>query len=85
VLPLQALQHITELNDRGGHKGRKWHLRHLQELWLAGKCPFKKGDLVLEPSTIMQIWAYANAAIGVEASSRLDDQDGSSSKAGADC
>ena len=32
-------------------------------VWLAGKCPFKQGDLVLEPETIMQIWAYANFAI----------------------
>jgi hypothetical protein len=63
ALPPDTLQHITELKDRGGHKGRKWHLEHLQEPWLAGKCPFKKGDLVLDPETIMQMWAYSRVAI----------------------
>ena len=27
------------------------------------KCPFKKGDLVLDPETIMQMWAYSRVAI----------------------
>jgi hypothetical protein len=30
---------------------------------VVGKCPFKNGDLVLEPETIMQIWAYTDFAI----------------------
>jgi hypothetical protein len=63
ALPLQTMQHIAELNSRGGYKGRKWRLDHLQQSWLAGKCPFKKGDLVLDAETIMQMWAYTDFAV----------------------
>jgi hypothetical protein len=63
ALPVQTMQHIAELNRGGGYSGRKlWHLDHLREPWLAGKCPFKKGDAVLEPETIMQMWVYLDFA-----------------------
>jgi len=63
ALPLQTMQHIAELNSRGGYKGRKlWRLHHLQEPWLAGKFLFKKSDAVLEPETIMQMWVYLDFA-----------------------
>jgi hypothetical protein len=55
ALPVQTMQHIAELDSRGGYKGRKlWRLHHLQEPWLAGKFLFEKSDAVLEPETIMQ-------------------------------
>jgi hypothetical protein len=63
VLPRETMKHIAVLNRRGGFKGRKWHLDHLRQPWLAGKCPFKNGDLFLEPETIMQIWAYSDIVL----------------------
>jgi hypothetical protein len=71
VLPLQTIQYIADLNSRGGYKGRKWHLDHLQQPWLAGKCPFKNGDLVLDAEAIMQMWAYAMAVARGEGSGSL--------------
>jgi hypothetical protein len=63
ALPVQTMQHIAELNRGGGYRGRKqWHLDLLRAPWLAGKCPFKKGDAVLEPETIMQMWVYLDLA-----------------------
>jgi hypothetical protein len=63
ALPEMTVQHIAQLNSQGGYKGRKpWHLDHLREPWLAGQCPFKKGDAVLEPETIMQMWVYLDFA-----------------------
>ena len=63
TLPVATQQHIAELNEQGGYKGRKWHVEHLQEPWPAGRCPFKPGDLALEPEAIMQMWAYSRVAI----------------------
>lgn len=64
TLPLATQQHIEQLNAQGGYRGRLWHMEHLQKgPWPAGKCPFKPGDLVLEPEAIMQIWAYSRVAI----------------------
>lgn len=62
VLRQETVDHVRELNSRGGYKGKLWQIDHLTQPWQAGKVPFQVGDTVLDPESLIKMWAYARVA-----------------------